>query len=226
MTAKDTEGRYGYALEAERLIGDIVSPTVAREMMRSLFLSDEQPSDLNMQQRLREAIGSGCLSVKGLGPSGVKRLQSALALGRALYIDTPAAGTVIDDPSVAAAAFAPIAWEPVEQFAAIALDVKHRILSMRAISTGTATETCAHPRDIFRWVMQVGGTRCVVGHNQPSIRQRGAEWGRSHADAAADCRRQAVGYSPTRPCDRLRPRILFCSPDKRFVGGVRVRLMR
>ena len=168
MTAKDTEGRYGYALEAERLIGDIVSPTVAREMMRSLFLSDEQPSDLNMQQRLREAIGSGCLSVKGLGPSGVKRLQSALALGRALYIDTPAAGTVIDDPSVAAAAFAPIAWEPVEQFAAIALDVKHRILSMRAISTGTATETCAHPRDIFRWVMQVGGTRCVVGHNHPS----------------------------------------------------------
>ena len=41
MTAKDTEGRYGYALEVERLIGDIVSPTVVREMMRSLFLSDE-----------------------------------------------------------------------------------------------------------------------------------------------------------------------------------------
>ena len=121
-----------------------------------------------MRDRLREAIEDGTLQAHGLGPQRLKRLQSALALGRALYIDTPAAGTVIDDPSVAAAVFAPIAWKPVEQFAAIALDVKHRLLSMRVISTGTATETCAHPRDIFRWVMQVGGTRCVVGHNHPS----------------------------------------------------------
>ena len=50
----------------------------------------------------------------------------------------------------------------------LALDVKHRILSMKVISSGTATETCAHPRDIFRWLIQVGGTRCVIGHNHPS----------------------------------------------------------
>jgi len=168
MKAKDTEGRYGFALRTESLISDIVSPAVARRIMQSLFLPDEQPSDLNVQQRLREAISGGSLSVKGLGPIGVKRLRSTVLLGRALYVDTPAVGTVIDDPSVAAAVFAPIAWEPVEKFAAIALDVKHRVLSMRVISTGTATETCAHPRDIFRWVMQVGGTRCVVGHNHPS----------------------------------------------------------
>ena len=168
MQVKDTEGRYGFALRTERLIGDIVSPVVARRIIQSLFSPDEQPSERNMQQRLREAISSGSLSVKGLGPSGVKRLQSTLSLGRALYVDTPAAGTVIDDPSVAAALFAPIAWEPVEKFAVIALDVKHRVLSVRVVSTGTATETCAHPRDIFRWVMQVGGTRCVVGHNHPS----------------------------------------------------------
>lgn len=168
MNAKDTEGRYGFGRETERLIGDIVSPAVARQMIHSLFLPDEQPSERNVQQRLREAISSGRLSVKGLGPSGVKRLQSALSLGKALYVDTPAAGIVIDDPSVAAQAFHSIAWEAVEKFAVISLDVKHRILSVRVISTGTATETCAHPRDIFRWVMQVGGTRCVVGHNHPS----------------------------------------------------------
>ena len=168
MKAKDTEGRYGFALKTESLIGDIVSPAVARRIMQSLFLPDEQPSDLNVQQRLRDALSSGSLQVKGLGSSGLKRLQSALSLGRVIYNAVPAAGTVIDDPSVAAAVFHPIACEPVEKFAAIALDVKHRVLSMRVISTGTATETYAHPRDIFRWVMQVGGTRCVVGHNHPS----------------------------------------------------------
>ena len=168
MQAKDTEGRYGFALEAERLIGDIISPAVARRMMNCLFFPGEQPSERNVQQRLRDALSSGNIQVKGLGPSGLKRLQSAVSLGRILYNAVPTAGTVVDDPSVAAAVFHPIACEPVEKFAVIALDVKHRILSMRVISTGTATETCAHPRDIFRWVMQVGGTRCVVGHNHPS----------------------------------------------------------
>ncbi len=168
MKAKDTEGRYGFALRSERLLGDIVSPAIARQIMLTLFLPEEQPSDLNVQQRLREALSSGSLSVKGLGPNGLKRLQSAIVLGRTLYIDVPAAGTVVDDPSVAAKTFHEIACEPVEHFGAIALDVKHRILSVRVISTGTATETCAHPRDIFRWVMQAGGTRCVVGHNHPS----------------------------------------------------------
>ena len=168
MKAKDTEGRYGFALRTESLISDIVSPAVARRIMQSLFLPDEQPSERNVQQRLRDALSSGSLQVKGLGPSGLKRLQSALSLGRVIYNAVPAAGTVIEDPSVAVAVFHPIACEPVEKFAVIALDVKHRILSMRIISTGTATETCAHPRDIFRWVMQVGGTRCVVGHNHPS----------------------------------------------------------
>ena len=168
MKAKDTEGRYGFALRTESLIGDIVSPAIARRIMQSLFLPDEQPSERNVQQRLRDALSSGSLEVKGLGPSGLKRLQSALSLGRVIYNAVPAAGTVVDDPSVVAAVFHPIACEPVEKFAVIALDVKHRILSMRIISTGTATETCAHPRDIFRWVMQVGGTRCVVGHNHPS----------------------------------------------------------
>ena len=98
MKAKDTEGRYGFALRTESLIGDIVSPAVARRIMQSLFLPDEQPSERNVQQRLREAISSGSLSVKGLRPIGVKRLQSTVLLGRALYVDTPAAGTVIDDP--------------------------------------------------------------------------------------------------------------------------------
>ena len=169
MKAKDAEGCYGYVSKTERLIGNIVSPAVARRIMQRLFLPDEQPSDHNVQQRLREALATGRLSaVKGLGPGGLKRLQSAVSLGRTLYSYVPATGTVIDDPSVAASALHEIAHEPVEQFAAIALDVKHRILSVRVISIGTASETYAHPRDIFRWVIQAGGTRCVVGHNHPS----------------------------------------------------------
>lgn len=48
------------------------------------------------------------------------------------------------------------------------LDVKHRIIGSKVISVGTATETIAHPRDIFREVIKRGATRVIVAHNHPS----------------------------------------------------------
>ncbi|NJM99193.1 MAG: DNA repair protein RadC [Phormidesmis sp. RL_2_1] len=169
MKAKDIEATYTVASVTGRLIGDIVgSPALGAQIVSSLLSADESPSERNIQQRLREALSSGSIQVKGVGPRSMQRLQSALMLGKALYIEAPLVGTVVDDPAVAGRAFHEIAWEPVEKLSVLALDVKHRILSTKVISVGTATETCAHPRDIFRWLIQVGATRCVVGHNHPS----------------------------------------------------------
>ena len=169
MKAKDVEATYTIASETGRLIGNIVgSPALGAQIVSSLLLPDERPSERNLQFRLREALSSGSIQVKGIGPQGLKRLQSALALGKLLHTNAPEAGAVVDDPAIAAQAFGAISWEPVEKFAVLALDVKHRILSMRVISSGTATETLAHPREIFRWIIQVGGTRCIIGHNHPS----------------------------------------------------------
>ncbi len=36
------------------------------------------------------------------------------------------------------------------------------------MSIGTATETLAHPREIFREVIKRGATRIIVAHNHPS----------------------------------------------------------
>jgi DNA repair protein RadC len=169
MRANDVEATYRIASEVGRLIGDIVgSPAVGARIISSLFLPGEKPSEKNIQCRLRGALIAGNLSVHGLGPSGLKRLQSALSLGKVLYMDAPEAGTIIDNPATSALAFHEIAWSPVEKFAVMALDIKYRVLSMRVISVGTATETFAHPRDVFGWVLQVGGTRCIVAHNHPS----------------------------------------------------------
>ena len=169
MKAKDTESSYTLMSEVGRLIGEIVgSRELGIRIVSGLLLPDEKPSERNIQVRLREALQEGTLQAHGLGPQRLKRLKSALALGRVLYIEVPEAGTIIDDPAIAAKAFSEIALEPVEKFAVLALDIKHRIVSTRIISSGSATETIAHPRDIFRWVMRVGGSRCIVAHNHPS----------------------------------------------------------
>ena len=59
-------------------------------------------------------------------------------------------------------------WQNRERFAVLLLDVKHRIIGSKVISIGTATETLAHPREIFHEVIKRGATRLVIAHNHPS----------------------------------------------------------
>ncbi|NEQ52684.1 MAG: DNA repair protein RadC, partial [Leptolyngbya sp. SIO3F4] len=74
-----------------------------------------------------------------------------------------------DDPAVAAAALSQdLMWQSQERFAIALLDVKHRLIGTKVISLGTATETLAHPREIFREVIKQGATRVIVAHNHPS----------------------------------------------------------
>ncbi|EFA74395.1 DNA repair protein RadC [Raphidiopsis brookii D9] len=59
-------------------------------------------------------------------------------------------------------------WQSQEKFAVLLLDVKNRFLGTKIITIGTATETLASPRDIFREVIRHGATRMIIAHNHPS----------------------------------------------------------
>jgi DNA repair protein RadC len=59
-------------------------------------------------------------------------------------------------------------WQNQERFAVLLLDVKNRLIGTQVITIGTATETLAPPREIFREVIRQGATRLVVAHNHPS----------------------------------------------------------
>ena len=160
----ETSAKYG------KMISDVVGdPEVGGRVMEYLFDADEKPTERHIRGRLREAIQDEILyQVRGLGQKRLQRLKGALALGRTLHLETPEKGMVVDDPSVAARAFNEIAWKTEEHFIVLALDIKHRIVATKVISVGSATETIADPRIIFRWLIQVGASRCVIGHNHPS----------------------------------------------------------
>ncbi|MGB3203496.1 MAG: JAB domain-containing protein, partial [Crinalium sp.] len=48
------------------------------------------------------------------------------------------------------------------------LDVKNKLIGTQVITIGTATETLAPPREIFREVLRQGATKVIVAHNHPS----------------------------------------------------------
>ena len=151
-------------LAKANLIDTLLGSGLGTEILSGL-VGEAEVSPRNLSDRLRVAIRAGALP---LTPKRLQKLQAALELGRQLYVEETPPGDVLDDPYTAAAVFNCIAWEPVEKFAIACMDVKHRLLSCCVISSGTATETCVHPREVFSAAMRAGGTRCIVAHNHPS----------------------------------------------------------
>ena len=148
------------------LIDALLSYSLGQEILADLIGPGEQVSPQNLQDRLRVAIRAGALP--RLTSKRLEKLQAALELGRQLYVEETPLGEAIDTLKAAAAVFNCIAWEPVEKFAIACLDVKHRLLSLDVITLGTATETLAHPREIFATLLRSGATREIVAHNHPS----------------------------------------------------------
>lgn len=118
---------------------------------------------------LREVTISELTKVPGVGTAKATTILAAIELGKRVYQSRPPEKTVIDDPAVAAAALShELMWQSQERFAVLILDVKHRLIATQVITIGTATETLAHPREIFREIIRQGGTRAIIAHNHPS----------------------------------------------------------
>lgn len=118
---------------------------------------------------LRDVSPQELMQIQGVGPAKAATIIAAIELGKRVLQTRPAEKTVVDDPSIAAAALShELMWQSQERFAVLFLDIKHRILGSKVVSIGTATETLAHPREIFREVIRQGATRAIVAHNHPS----------------------------------------------------------
>ncbi|HEX7631356.1 MAG TPA: DNA repair protein RadC [Lacunisphaera sp.] len=61
-----------------------------------------------------------------------------------------------------------IAGLPVEKFWVLCLNRKNRLLKQVEVTSGTATSSLAHPREVFREAIRQGATAVVCVHNHPS----------------------------------------------------------
>ncbi|NEP18557.1 MAG: DNA repair protein RadC [Leptolyngbya sp. SIO4C1] len=118
---------------------------------------------------LREIAPQELMQLPGIGEAKAATILAAVELGKRAYQIRPAERTVVDDPAVAAAVLShELMWQSQERFAVLPLDIKHRILVPKVVTIGTATETLAHPREIFREAIRQGAARLIVAHNHPS----------------------------------------------------------
>lgn len=129
-------------------------------------LSQHQRDPLEV---LRDISAQELMAIPGVGPAKAATILAAIELGKRAFQSRPSDRAAIESPDAAAAALSQdLMWQTQERLAVLLLDVKNRLLGTQVITIGTATETLAHPRDIFREVLRQGATKAIVAHNHPT----------------------------------------------------------
>ncbi len=118
---------------------------------------------------LRDLNPQELMAIPGIGPAKATTILAAVELGKRTFLTKPNEKTLIDSPESAVAILShDLMWQQQEKFAVIMLNVKNYLIGTKVITIGTATETLAHPREIFREAIKQGATNVIVAHNHPT----------------------------------------------------------
>ena len=146
--------------------GKLSAVGLGQYILQQLSQNQRDPMDV-----LRDINHQELINIHGVGPAKATTILAAVELGKRAFLSRPTERTVIDSPVAAAAALShDLMWQSQERFAVVLLDAKNQLLGTKVITIGTATETLAHPREIFREVLRQGATRLIIAHNHPTGR--------------------------------------------------------
>lgn len=105
----------------------------------------------------------------GIGRVKALQLVAVMEVARRALVQTAGPEAVFNRPELIQAHFQPqIAGLAVEKFWVLCLNRKNRLLKQVEVTSGTATSSLAHPREVFRAAIQQGATAVVCVHNHPS----------------------------------------------------------
>jgi DNA repair protein RadC len=105
----------------------------------------------------------------GVGTARGAAVLAAMEIGRRSVGERPARGRRIGSASELWVHLrARLSACMVEEFWALALDVRHRVLWEACLARGSLTGVEVHPRDVFRPLIRGGAAAVIFCHNHPS----------------------------------------------------------
>ena len=132
---------------------------VAHELIR-------QHGDLNA---LARASLEDLQKIKGIGRDKAVTLQSAFTLARRMAREVRQPRPQLDQPAAVAEYMREeFRGKEVEEFHAVLLDTRRRLIRTERISTGTLDSAIVHAREVFRGAIGANASAIVLVHNHPS----------------------------------------------------------
>jgi DNA repair protein RadC len=105
----------------------------------------------------------------GIGPGKGRQLAAIIEIGRRMLSPISVAARRLDRPELVMDYFRPMVQGlEVEKFWVLSLNRKNRLKRLTEATSGTATSSLAHPREVFRIAIREGATAVICVHNHPS----------------------------------------------------------
>jgi DNA repair protein RadC len=106
---------------------------------------------------------------KGIGRVKALQLVTVMEIARRVLAANSIVDSAFNRPELVLAHFQPlVAGLSVEKFWVLCLNRKNRLIKQVEVTSGTATSSLAHPREVFREAIRHGATAVVCVHNHPS----------------------------------------------------------
>ena len=118
---------------------------------------------------LKNATLNSLTSIKGIGTVKAITLLSALELGKRVYYEKDKENVYLNSTTKIYEYFKDIFInESQENFYAIYLDAKSKLISYKLLFKGTINSSCVHPREVFKYAYLENAYSIIVMHNHPS----------------------------------------------------------
>jgi DNA repair protein RadC len=144
--------------------GKLSAIGLGQHILQELGKNKRDPLDV-----LRDINPQELMVIPGIGVAKATTILAAVELGKRTFLAKPDRRTLVDSPDAAVASLShDLMWQQQEKFALVMLDIKNNLIGTKIISVGTATETLAHPREIFREAIKQGATKVIIAHNHPT----------------------------------------------------------
>lgn len=151
-----------------------------REILAMILRSGPKGTDvLTLSGRIIDQAGSltnllrwsaeDFKAIHGIGQVKALQLLAAMSFARRILKEEDHKETLFDSPESVAHYFRTlIAGLVVEKFWVLCLDRKNRLLRCVEVTSGTATGSLVHPREVFREAIRLSASAIIAVHNHPS----------------------------------------------------------
>lgn len=107
--------------------------------------------------------------IKGIGRVKALQLVALMEVARRVLADTGDTEPLLNRPELVRDHLTPhYTGLQIEKFWVLCLNRKNRLMKQVEITSGTATTSLAHPREVFREAIRHGATAVICAHNHPS----------------------------------------------------------
>ena len=155
------------ALADRELLAMIIRSGTAQKDV--LALADEMLTKAGSLSGLLRWDTSDFQQIIGIGKVKALQLSTQIEIAKRMIQGERNQVVILDEPrKVWEYLYPQVRSDSVERVWVLCLDRKNKLIRAESVTSGTATGSLVHPREVFRPAIRYGATAIILAHNHPS----------------------------------------------------------